>query len=79
MQPTTKSNAARQPNALHRMVLHDVTTISRQENGKIRACHFPCLEALEVYNLANLARCAEQFHKCFHGNIFYQIPPKNRI
>ena len=37
---------------------------------------FPCLEA---YNLAILARCAEKFHKHVHGNIFYQIPPKNRI
>jgi len=42
---------------------------SQQWVGKIRACHFPCLEA---HN-------ADKFHKYVHGNIFYQIPSKNRI
>ena len=53
---------------------HNNQSARKRQNQSLP--EFPCLEA---YNLANLARCAEQFHKYFHGNIFYQISTKNRI
>jgi len=50
-----------------------------QSAGKPQNQILPDFLYLEAYDLDILARCGEKFHRLVHGNIIYQILPKNPI